>query len=135
MTSEEDDEDDLMPERDTSADNNAAAVNDVIKRELEEQEEEVTRLVNEELALSGTDGLDVLKEREESKKEQPAGQAEEDTGDQAYQMYAELLDIVRGADQPEDDVSGTSTEATRNEYVANMPVVEEESEAEYPSFD
>ena len=81
MTSEEDDEDDLMPERDTSADNNAAAVNDVIKRELEEQEEEVTRLVNEELALSGTDGLDVLKEREESKSEQPAGQTEEDTGD------------------------------------------------------
>ena len=50
-------------------------------------------------------------------------------------MYAELLDIVRGAEQPEDsDVSGTSTEATRYEYAANMPVVVEESEAEYPSF-
>ena len=44
----------------------------------------------------------------------PAG-VEDYTGDQAYQMYQELLDIVRGGDQPEEDSNSTSTDATRAE--------------------
>jgi len=51
----------------------------------------------------------------------------------AYQMYQELLDIVRNADQADD--ASVSTDATAAKgYEANMPVVLEESETEYPSF-
>jgi len=60
---------------------------------------------------------------------------EDDQNIAAYQMYQELLDIVRNADSPADDAS-TSTDATaaHKGYEANMPVVLEESETEYPSF-
>ena len=52
-------------------------------------------------------------------------------------MYQELLDIVRSSDEPDD--TSASSDATRPEskahsYAANMPVVAEESETEYPSF-
>lgn len=53
----------------------------------------------------------------------------------AYQMYQELLDIVRSEDQPVDDGASASTNTTvPNFYDANMPVVMEESETEFPSF-
>lgn len=54
-------------------------------------------------------------------------------------MYSELLDIVRGAEQPdEEEASSASTDVTEyraaDNYAANMPIVAEESETEYPSF-
>jgi len=47
-------------------------------------------------------------------------------------MYKELLDIVRNSDQPDD--TSTSTDVTNRAYAANLPVVLEESETEFPSF-
>lgn len=60
-------------------------------------------------------------------------------GDQAYQMYQELLNIVRSGDEPEEEASSASTDITdqyraADNYTANMTVVPEESETEYPSF-
>lgn len=56
-------------------------------------------------------------------------------------MYQELLDIVRNGDQPDEEASSASTDITEsqnrpaaNNYSANMPVVLEESETEFPSF-
>ena len=54
-------------------------------------------------------------------------------------MYSELLDIVRGAEDPDDTETGSaSTDVTEyraaDNYAANMPIVAEESETEYPSF-
>ena len=53
-------------------------------------------------------------------------------------MYQELLDIVRSGDQPEEEASSASTDITDHRaldnYHANMTVVPEESETEYPSF-
>lgn len=51
-------------------------------------------------------------------------------------MYQELLEIVAENEQNLDD-EGSSTDVTAAEsrgYAANMPVVMEESETEYPSF-
>lgn len=52
-------------------------------------------------------------------------------------MYQELLEIIAESEQNQDDESGTSTDVTVADtrgYAANMPVVAEESETEYPSF-
>ena len=49
-----------MPERDTSPTPDEAQVNKLIQQELEQQEQEATALVNEELAMSGTDAVDVI---------------------------------------------------------------------------
>ena len=55
-------------------------------------------------------------------------------------MYQELLDIVRSGDQPDnEEASSASTDITEpyraaDNYSANMPVVLEESETEFPSF-
>ena len=53
ITSEED-SDELMPEREESK------ANDIIQQELHQQEIEATNLINQELALSGTEAIDVL---------------------------------------------------------------------------
>ena len=54
-------------------------------------------------------------------------------GDQAYQMYQELLEIV--AENEEDDSTTDVTQVSDSRgYAPNMPVVAEESETEYPSF-
>lgn len=45
-------------------------------------------------------------------------------GDQAYQMYQELLDIVRNENEPEDEtaVSDSTADVSRaGQYVSNMP--------------
>ena len=46
--------------------------------------------------MSGADGIDVLPEREE---EGDDVNPEDYVGDQAYQMYQELLDIVRSGEE------------------------------------
>ena len=49
-----------------------------------------------------------------------------------------MLEIVAEAEQNIDDNDGASTDITEADsrgYAANMPVVAEESETEYPSFD
>lgn len=58
VTSEED-EDDLMPERADETDEEAVASR-MIQEELKQQEQEAHDLINQELALSGTDALDVV---------------------------------------------------------------------------
>ena len=53
-------------------------------------------------------------------------------------MYTELLDIVRNAEQAGEEANSESTDVTEyraaDNYAANMPIVDEESETEYPSF-
>ena len=50
-------------------------------------------------------------------------------------MYQELLDIVRSGDEPEaDTTSASDVSRAADNYHANMNVIAEESETEYPSF-
>ena len=51
-------------------------------------------------------------------------------------MYQELLDIVRNVDEPpaDDHISASTDISGPRGYEANMPVVVEESETEFPSF-
>ena len=68
VTSEEE-EDDLMPERASeSAENNVdeALATKMIQEELKQQELEAHELINQELALSGTDALDVVPQKDDS---------------------------------------------------------------------
>jgi len=62
VTSEEsDDDNDFMPERDVTGEGfKAAKIDRVIQKELDHQEAEADRLVNEELARHSKDGIDVL---------------------------------------------------------------------------
>jgi len=74
-----------MPERADEAEEETK-VDEMIKKEIAHQEDEATRLVNEELALSGTDGIDVLADRKNDN-EEVDDDPEAYVGDQAYQMY------------------------------------------------
>lgn len=61
---------------------------------------------------------------------------EEDYNVAAYQLYQELLDVVRNADQA-DDATSASTDASMpppNRHKAKMSIVVEESEPERDTF-
>ena len=138
VTSEEDEDDDLAPERETQDENPAAEV-DVIQQELDAREAEADRLVEEELRRS--DKAEQAAAQEESKAPVQAADddmhLEDETNIAAYQMYQELLNIVRTADQVDDNASeSTDTSVPQGKvYEANMPVVMEESAENFHSFD
>lgn len=54
-------------------------------------------------------------------------------------MYQELLDIVRNGDKPDEETSASTAvtdypSRAADNYSANMPIVAEVDEPEYPSF-
>lgn len=131
VTSEED-EDDLMPERDLSYEP-AINVDRVIQQELAHQEAEADRLIREELELSGgKEAAELMPSRQGNASDNDTIDIADDQNVAAYQMYQELLDIVRNADQADDSTSTDTTNASR--YYSNMPIVAEESETDLPSF-
>jgi len=108
--------DDLMPDRvDLSGTQKASTL---VQEEMKYQEAQDTAAINQELARSGQQELPVDESAlHETVHDQRAGDIsvgdqdlDQYVGDQAYQMYQELLDIVRKADDedspmPVDDES------------------------------
>ena len=99
--------DDLMPDRvDLSGTQKA---NTLVQEEMRYQEAQDTAVINQELARSGQQELPVDESAlHETVHDQRAGDIsvgdqdlDQYVGDQAYQMYQELLDIVRKADDEE----------------------------------
>ena len=75
--------------------------------------------------MHGTQALDVPVENHD---------LEDYAGDQAYQMYQELLDIVRNADEEDDAESEPSTQAN-SRFAPNMSEVKEEMEPEQTDYE
>lgn len=108
--------DDLMPDRVDLTGTQKA--NTLVQEEMKYQEAQDTAVINQELARSGAQPLPVDESAlDDTVHDQRAGDIsvgdqdlDQYVGDQAYQMYQELLDIVRKAD--EEEVPSTTDDDT-----------------------